>query len=374
MGMTFFAERLRSARLLLGLDNSELSVAARLDHSVVTAIERGQCPLTVDSAEAVARVTQLPLSFFAVRSAEVPRDSLRLPEDGDLSARMRDRIRQLFAEALRVTEVLFEETRYSLPRLPVEATSADRLSGDRIESVAEHVRAALGLGPDGHVPYVMRALERHGVAVAPLILPGSTDAQCLAPGHFGVSFWSGFDGPALVGFFPGARPDRDRFTLAHELGHLVLHSRRHSVDAEWEANRFASAFLIPAHRAAEIFGPDATLIDFARAKAEWGLSIQALIVRAAELGLIGADRAASLCEELRVRGWRHSEPVEVVAEEPVLLWRMLVNRFGPSPYRSSMAAERLGLPPFVLRALAPEPTHAAAVPPPSGQVHQLRHR
>jgi hypothetical protein len=160
--------------------------------------------------------------------------------------------------------VLFEETRYPLPRLPIEPASSDRLSGERIERVAGHVRATLRIRPDGHVPYLMRALERHGVAGVPLILPGLPDAQCLAPGHFGVSFWPGFDSPALVGFFPGARPDRDRFTLAHELGHLVLHSRRDSAAAEWEANRFASAILMPAQSAAEVFGPDATLIDFAR--------------------------------------------------------------------------------------------------------------
>jgi transcriptional regulator with XRE-family HTH domain len=81
MGMTFPAERLRSARLLLGVGQAEISAAAGLDHSVVPAIERGQCPLTIDIAEAVARVTQLPLSFFAVRpqrSRGIPSGSKRL--------------------------------------------------------------------------------------------------------------------------------------------------------------------------------------------------------------------------------------------------------------------------------------------------------
>jgi hypothetical protein len=45
-------------------------------------------------------------------------------------------------------------------------------------------------------------------------------------GHFGISYWGGVGATALIGTFPGSQGDRERFTLAHELGHMVLHSYR----------------------------------------------------------------------------------------------------------------------------------------------------
>jgi Zn-dependent peptidase ImmA (M78 family) len=97
-------------------------------------------------------------------------------------------------------------------------------------------------------------------------------------------------------------PARDRFTIAHELGHLFLHYPRAAqqhpgepmgatrwVDetdpdqqrAEWEANWFAAAFLMPVHPFTEAFNDE----DIEEVANRFAVSVQAAKVRAKSLGL-----------------------------------------------------------------------------------------
>jgi Zn-dependent peptidase ImmA (M78 family) len=149
-----------------------------------------------------------------------------------------------------------------------------------------------------------------------------------------------------------------RYTLAHELGHLVLHSQRRFVDveAEEEANRFAGAFMLPAERMREALGSLVpTLRTFQYMKAHWGVSMQAIIMRGADLGLLDANRKRSLFKQLSARQWRKSEPVTVHREEPTLVWRLLVSQYGDQAVYQR-AQEQLGLGSLFLRSLAPKPT------------------
>lgn len=169
-----------------------------------------------------------------------------------------------------------------------------------------------------------------------------------------MSYWAGIGEHALVAYFPGSSGDRDRFTLAHELGHLVLHTfRPHAADAEGEANRFAGAFLVPYERAKDELTDRLTLENYARRKATWGVSIQALIMRAAAVGNPTESRKRSLYVQISQRGWRKEEPVEVGRESPLLLWTLLVREYGSRPYLP--ASDQLAIQPTILRSLAPEP-------------------
>src|SRR5262249_2711802 len=167
----------------------------------------------------------------------------------------------------------------------------------------------LPLAPDKPIPHLTRALERAGIATAPVVLTDFDTGQIGFSGHhFGVSYWGGIGESALIGYFPGEQGDRDRFTLAHELGHLVLHTfRPNSPDPEREANQFASAILVPKSRVLTDISERTTLTGYARLKATWGISIQALIMRGADVGVIGEIRKRSLFVQLSQYGWRKTE-------------------------------------------------------------------
>ena len=346
-------ERVRTARHLLGISQEELAAATGVSKQLVSAVESGTRLATEPLLASVAIATALPRSFFDAVPPELPPGTLRFRKFATAKQSDTRRTEALLGEVFRVVHELMAEVHYPAPSLPA---SPNEPRADDIERLAEETRLALGIGLDGPVGHVTRACERGGIAVVPLALPGEETGVGETVGHFGASCWPGGSEPGLIGFFPGGEGDRQRYTLAHELGHLVLHSRRRFIeDAEMEANRFAGAFMIPRARALEAWA-DAplTLRNFQALKARWGISIQALIMRGSQLGLVDEARKTSLFKQISARGWRKAEPVPVHREQPALVWKLLTAKFGRSAVYQR-AGDRLGIGALVLRSIAPQP-------------------
>jgi Zn-dependent peptidase ImmA (M78 family) len=116
--------------------------------------------------------------------------------------------------------------------------------------------------------------------------------------------------------------DRFRFSLAHELGHMILHSvPKDDEKMEDEAHRFAASFLMPA---AEIrpYLANPKLSALGRVKAYWKVSIKSLIKRAHDLKLITDNQYRWLNVQYS-KAFSTGEPVEVDLEKPSLLRRMV---------------------------------------------------
>ena len=119
---------------------------------------------------------------------------------------------------------------------------------------------------------------------------------------------------------PNDPSDRWRLTLAHELGHIVLHHHQqippddHAL--ELEAYDFAAEFLTPRQ---EIAGHlrNLTVHRLASLKAHWRVSMAALLKRAEDHGCISHWGARRLWMYLRQHGT--SEPVRLAEEHPEFL-------------------------------------------------------
>lgn len=134
----------------------------------------------------------------------------------------------------------------------------------------------------------------------------------------GLSQWAS-DHPVII-VNSGIPTDRIRWTLAHELGHLVLHRDDATDDMEREANGFAAEFLLPEL----LIRPELANLSLGSAldlKREWGVSVAAIIQRAHQLGVISDARRTSLFKQLSARGWRTREPAsdEIVQERAELV-------------------------------------------------------
>ena len=145
--------------------------------------------------------------------------------------------------------------------------------------------------------------------------------------------------------------DRLRFTIAHEVGHLILHKYA-DTSLTWkiredEANQFASAFLMPENDARNILKPYMNLTDLLSIKARWGISIAALITRATRLSIIDKDRQRSLMVQLSARHWRQHEPIHVEVESPILLRQMVGSAFGEILSPTHIKASRRGVEGFL---------------------------
>jgi Zn-dependent peptidase ImmA (M78 family) len=355
MPTTWTGERIRALRCLLNITQVELANTTGFSQSLISQVENGTKLATDELLDAISSATGTPRRFFDVIPPDLPLATLRFRKLATAKRTNTRRIEALLTESYRITLELFNLFPQSYPSLP---TATKNVSISDIEALAAESREALGIGHDGPIGHVTRAFERSGIAVAPMVLTGEDTEQEGTIGHFGVSCWPGTYEPAFVGYFPSSAGDRQRYTLAHELGHIVLHSKRRIVeDPEGEANRFAGAFLLPSSRAVEAMSVShLTLSDFAHLKAYWGVSIQALIMRGAQLGLIDEARKISLFKQIACRGWRRQEPVRVYSEEPTLLWRLLLNRFGAQAIYSR-ASEDLGIHALILRSIAPWPSN-----------------
>lgn len=133
----------------------------------------------------------------------------------------------------------------------------------------------------------------------------------------GLSQWVD-DYPVML-INANAAPDRKRLTLAHELGHLVLHSTNPTENMETEATAFAAEFLMPESE----IRPELRRLDLGKLlelKREWGVSMQALLERAYRMGLVSAEARTKLYKAMNARGWKTKEPgiESIVREKPSL--------------------------------------------------------
>lgn len=163
--------------------------------------------------------------------------------------------------------------------------------------------------PLGPVVNLMAWVESAGI----LVLEDDFDT----PRVDGMSQWAG-DHPIIV-LNAEVPVDRKRLTLAHELGHIVMHPDYASEDMEEQANTFAAELLMPA----EIIKSDFRTLNVGKLvdlKRKWGVSMAALVERAHHLEMMTKPSRTSFYKMMSARGWRLHEPGsdELAPESPFL--------------------------------------------------------
>ena len=178
-----------------------------------------------------------------------------------------------------------------LPQYDIEEYERDA------ESIAKKVRETWLL-PKGSIPNLTGLVEQTGTVIF------LCDFSYI--NIDGVSIKVNGLPPCI--FLNKERPaDRIRFSLAHELGHIVMHSQS-SDTMEEEANLFASELLMPRNDIYREFSGKLTLADLARLKRVWRVSMQALLFRAKYIGAISENQASYLWRQISAKGYRKQEP------------------------------------------------------------------
>lgn len=185
----------------------------------------------------------------------------------------------------------------------------------KIERIAQSVRA-LWLMPPGHVRSMIKVIEDAGGILYRMDFETKKiDA---------ISEWvPGFPPIILVNSNIEIPPSRLRLTLAHELGHLIMHQSPTARNIEDEANRYAGEFLMPRREIkASLYRLNlAKLMDL---KQEWKVSMAALVYHAHRLETITPSQFKYLNINLRKR-WGMHEPLEdeIPDEKPTLLRELI---------------------------------------------------
>jgi Zn-dependent peptidase ImmA (M78 family)/transcriptional regulator with XRE-family HTH domain len=318
----FCGARLREAREARGLTSASLAEVMGVTRQVVSQYELDQTSPPPERLFLLASTLNLPAAFF-VQPARLTADRLVFFRSQAAATKSeRTKAERRLEWLSDVVLYLSRFVEFPLVNFPVQAAAyadAPWVTAS-IEEAAQTVRHEWGLG-QGPIPNVVSLIESHGGVLTRGIVETETiDA-------FSVRIAD--DRPAM---FLGADKDsaaRSRFDAAHELAHNVLH---HEISArrlfnpadrriiEDDANRFASAFLMPASEfARDLRSP--TLESMAMAKPRWGVSIGAMIHRCVDLEILRTEEASRLWMARAKRGWNRKEPLDdqMPVEQPGLL-------------------------------------------------------
>lgn len=193
--------------------------------------------------------------------------------------------------------------------IPSKLTQQKITSLDQVEEAAKGLRQAWELGANP-IAHLIDTLESNFVHVIEIPGDNSFDgwsAQVKAEGRI--------VGRAVISR-QGTMRERQRFNLAHELGHLICDP--HNIDEEKVAHRFAGAFLAPAESVIRDTGTRRTNISLQElillAK-KYGISTQATLRRLLDLGIITDAQYTSWFKFISMKGWRKCEPWQTPPEQ-----------------------------------------------------------
>lgn len=322
-------DRVRRLRSGLGLGQVELAERVGLASGSLSMLENGRLTLDNEIVDSLAEVLGCTPEYLTRDVPGLATSQPQLRAYADAPKKVVDRAVADSTTAVEIARTLSLKT--VVDRLT--SFSEDPNDDDAIERIASETRIIGGLNSGEVVGNSIRTAERLGCLVLPL------DSELGR--HLGLSVR--VDGVAVIRVsksslepelaVPG---DRQRFTIAHELGHLVLHhsspqpnSPVEAAKLERQAHRFASSFLTPGDAVLadlEELGGRVTLTTLASLKEKWGFAIKAFVVRFQQLGVIDDDQARSLYKQISARRWNKSEPVFVGNETAVWFEKALAHR------------------------------------------------
>lgn len=211
----------------------------------------------------------------------------------------------------------------------------------RVDWVANKLRDQWDLGDDP-IPDMVELLEERGIKILAVVLPDKV-------GGLTAKVRTNRQVLPVVVVNNKHNGDRQRFTLAHELGHMVMVVDA-SIKDEDAANRFAGAFLMPADVIWAEVGRHRHDIGWAELfdlKSLFKTSVQAITYRLKDLGIIGEHTFVHYFREFNRRGWRkppYAEPMPVAQEKTKRFERLCYRALAEDYVSEAKAAELLELP------------------------------
>lgn len=318
-------KRFREAREALELSMEEVGARVEKTRQAISLYEAGEREPDPATLMRLVRELQQPIAFF---TSERPdnfgsRGTTFFRSFKSKTKRTNKRCEVLsdwFVQTAGFFNKFVDFPEVSLPSIELPADGS-KYTDEEIEEAATACRRFWGLG-DGPIANVVSLLESRGIVIASAEFGTDTVSA--------FSFWEG----RRPFIFLGADKQsavRSRFDAAHELGHLILHRGIADDDLEAgldqferEANRFASAFLLPeATYSLEVFST--RLSAFVELKRRWKASVAAQIYRSCDLGILSDDQSLNFRKQLSANKWRKREPLDdsIPMEKPIMMEKTL---------------------------------------------------
>ena len=331
-------QRIKQARKANYMSLRNLAEKAKISPMAISKYERD---LDMPSSGVLLRLAQaLGVSIdFLFRPTTISVQLQSYRKHASLGVKEQEAIRmriQDWLERYLEVESFFpdEQRTVSLPVHPIHLL-------DHVEDVASELRQHWSLGLDP-IENLTQLLEDQGIKVG--LVPGF-ELPSGARDFDACTFLA--DGVPVIVSKAQLPGDRQRFNLGHELGHLTLDVEE-GIDSEAACHRFVGALLAPVQAVRFELGSKRTTLDMNELyllKQKYGLSMQAWIFRARDLGIISDNAATRLFQRFRANGWHRHEPGEALpTERPLRMERLIYRALAEDLISRSRAQELLGEP------------------------------
>lgn len=321
--------RIKLARKASGMSMRELAERVGISAMAISKYERGLLNPSSEVLIRLAKALSVKSEFFFRKAPEAAslvlyrkHASLQKKGEDEINAKIQDWLeRYLEIESfLKVSSLDFDlNEKYPFNSL------------DDIEDISNKIRKNWNLGLDP-IEDLIDTLEQHFIKIFQIDFDKNFDA-CTFMHH----------GSPVIAVNANFSGDRQRFSIAHELGHIVLGVDNEEL-IEKAAHRFAGAFLFPKSAVIMELGEkrsSLSLEELYLIKHKYGISMQAIIYRAKEINIISENLFNQLFREFSIKGFRQVEPGDPVAAEKPKRMQKLVLRLLSEGIISKSRAEEL---------------------------------
>ncbi len=307
MSMNFNRAMLEVARSAQGFTQSELARQAGVTQALISKLESG---LTADpsdeTVEAIAAALKVPVIFLQSNERPHGMPQFHYRKRAKLGRKALDKIEaHINIRRIHTARLLrsYEVSSDGFPSIDLDS------KGWTAQQAAEHIRG-LWLMPRGPVENLTEFVERAGAIVIQIDF-GTRLLDALSFRIPGM--------PPLIFMNSDMPGERYRFTLAHEVAHLLLHNAPETdEDMESQADEFAGELLMPA-KEIRPYLKNPSLGSLARIKPYWKVSIKALIYQCSRHKMIMPNQYTGLMVNYSKAGYSRGEPFPMPVEKPTVL-------------------------------------------------------
>ncbi len=332
----FQGDRLKLARIIRGLTLEEVSKELDISHQSISKYETGKSIPGTEIILQLSRLLGFSPSFFYIKDDKelLPQTSHFFRSGAAVPKKYKEQVKgkiQLIAYLTDFFESKLKIPQFLMPPIANKSKVFSQIDFEKIDELAVEFRSFLGLG-NGPISNMTLLCEKIGVIVSFASLEHEKIDACTV-------FYN--NRPFVILNEDRISSVRIRFNIAHELGHILLHSFYNDKEInekskhkrmEQEANRFASSFLMP--ESSFMSELSASGLDYLLIlKQHWKASIQAIIYRAEELGAFSTDYALYLRQQVSRKKWRIFEPLDdlIPIERPTLFkqaFNLFIHKYG----------------------------------------------
>jgi Zn-dependent peptidase ImmA (M78 family) len=313
MKPNFKPEMLTLARESRGLTQTEFSTITQIPQSILSKIEQGFRKITDDEIEVFSKELEYPKDFFYQKISIFP-PNIYYRKKVSVPAKTLNKAEAVMNIYRANIHSLLKSVELPQKNFPV-VTSDD---ADPIET-ARKLRSYWNI-PKGAIENLTQLLESKGIII--ILCDFETD-------KIDGRSMTTEDGHPIIFLNKGYSGDRLRLTLAHELGHLILHISNENIfdksteEKEIEAFNFASEFMMPSNEIISQLPLKIHLGTLADLKRYWKMSMQSILMHLKRCGNITDSQSRYLWFQIGSSGYRKKEPIEIPKEIPTLISELI---------------------------------------------------